>query len=199
MKKVHDLTKIINGIDLDSIIEDCISAIYANGTSNIGVIEKLSYFKFYQPEFFKKHEQTILMKMGLFYKSVTPQSLEDCVFNIYKEQIKSDFYFLEEWELQLKITSLEVCNPNMLMSHEIQALVQRALAALPVQTREVLLRSRYHSQSNKEIAAALGISVKAVEYHITKALRVLRVVLKDYFPFWLLMCSYWLDEMSCWH
>ena len=85
------------------------------------------------------------------------------------------------------------------MSHEIQALVQRALAALPVQTREVLLRSRYHSQSNKEIAAALGISVKAVEYHITKALRVLRVVLKDYFPFWLLMCSYWLDEMSCWH
>ena len=118
---------------------------------------------------------------------------------VLEEQIKSDFYFLEEWELQLKITSLEVCNPNMLMSHEIQALVQRALAALPVQTREVLLRSRYHSQSNKEIAAALGISVKAVEYHITKALRVLRVVLKDYFPFWLLMCSYWLDEMSCWH
>lgn len=118
---------------------------------------------------------------------------------VLEEQIKSDFHFLEEWELQLKITSLEVCNPNMLMSHEIQALVQRALAALPVQTREVLLRSRYHSQSNKEIAAALGISVKAVEYHITKALRVLRVVLKDYFPFWLLMCSYWLDEVSCWH
>ena len=55
---------------------------------------------------------------------------------VLEEQIKSDFYFLEEWELQLKITSLEVCNPNMLMSHEIQALVQRALAALPVQTRK---------------------------------------------------------------
>ena len=82
MKKMHDLTKIINGIDLDGIIEDCISAVYANGTSDISVIEKLSYFKFYQPEFFKKYEQTILMKMGLFYKSITPQSLEDCVFNI---------------------------------------------------------------------------------------------------------------------
>ena len=63
MKKMHDLTKIINGIDLDGIIEDCISAVYANGTSDISVIEKLSYFKFYQPEFFKKYEQTILMKM----------------------------------------------------------------------------------------------------------------------------------------
>ena len=114
-----------------------------------------------------------------------------------EEQAKSDFHSLEEWELQLKITTLEACNPDLLMSHEIQALVQRALAALPAQTREVLLRSRYHSQSNKEIAAALGISVKAVEYHISKALRVLRVVLKDYFPLWLLMCSHWLDEMSC--
>lgn len=114
-----------------------------------------------------------------------------------EEQVKSDFHSLEEWELQLKITTLEACNPDLLMSHEIQALVQRALAALPAQTREVLLRSRYHSQSNKEIAAALGISVKAVEYHISKALRVLRVVLKDYFPLWLLMCSHWLDEMSC--
>ena len=91
MKKMHDLTKIINGIDLDSIIEDCISSVYANGTSDIGVIEKLSYFKLYQPKFFEKYEQTILMKMGLFYKSVTPQSLEDCVFNIYREQIKSDY------------------------------------------------------------------------------------------------------------
>ncbi len=91
MKKLHDLDKIIRGIDLDSIIEECINAIYANGTSDISVIEKISYFKFYQPEFFKKYEQTILMKMGLFYKSVTPQSLEDCVFNIYREQIKSDY------------------------------------------------------------------------------------------------------------
>ena len=37
-------------------------------------------------------------------------------------------------------------------------------------------------QSHKEIAAALGISTKTVEFHITKALKVLRVALKDYFP-----------------
>ena len=91
MKKTHDLNKIINEIDLDSIIEKCISDLYANGSSDVEVIEKISYFKFYQPEFFKKYEQTVLIKMGLFYKTVVPQSLEDCVFNIYKEQIEADY------------------------------------------------------------------------------------------------------------
>ena len=40
MKKTHDLNKIINGIDLDSIIEKCISDLYANGSSDVEVIEK---------------------------------------------------------------------------------------------------------------------------------------------------------------
>lgn len=91
MKKIHDLTKIISGIDLEVIIEDCINSLYANGTSDIDVIEKISYFKFYQPNFFEKYEHTILMKMGLFYKSIVPQSLDDCIFEIYKEQIKADY------------------------------------------------------------------------------------------------------------
>jgi RNA polymerase sigma-70 factor (ECF subfamily) len=36
---------------------------------------------------------------------------------------------------------------------------------------------------NREIAEELNISAKAVEGHITKALKVFRVALKDYLPF----------------
>ena len=36
--------------------------------------------------------------------------------------------------------------------------------------------------TNREIAMELGISEKTVEYHISKALKVLRVALKDYLP-----------------
>lgn len=36
--------------------------------------------------------------------------------------------------------------------------------------------------SNREIAETLNISVKGVEYHISKALKALRVALKDYLP-----------------
>lgn len=103
-----------------------------------------------------------------------------------EEQARDHFQALDKWELQLKISTLEACNPERLLSDEIQGLVQKALRAMPAQTRDILIRSRYQSQSNKEIAAELHISVKAVEYHITKALKILRTVLKDYFPLWLL-------------
>lgn len=103
-----------------------------------------------------------------------------------EQQVKSRCQSLEGWELQLKIDTLEACKPEKLLSDEIQALVKKALDSMSKQTREVLIRSRYQSQSNKAIAAALDISVKAVEYHITKALKILRVVLKDYFLLWLL-------------
>lgn len=103
-----------------------------------------------------------------------------------EKQAKNRFQYLEEWELELKISTLEACDPERLLSDELQKLVQKALQSMSAQTRDILIRSRYQSQSNKEISMELNISVKAVEYHITKALKVLRVVLKDYFPIWLL-------------
>ena len=60
--------------------------------------------------------------------------------------------------------------------------VDKALETLPEQTRDIFIRSRYNNQSHKDIAEALGVSTKTVEFHITKALKVLRVALKDYFP-----------------
>lgn len=86
------------------------------------------------------------------------------------------------WELNLRIATLEACNPEHLFSNEMQAIVENAVKMLPVQTREIFFRSRYNNQSHKEIAEALGVSTKTVEFHITKALKILRVALKDYFP-----------------
>ena len=88
----------------------------------------------------------------------------------------------DTWELNLRIATLEACNPEKLFSDELQSLVDKALETLPEQTRDIFVRSRYNNQSHKEIAVALGISTKTVEFHITKALKVLRVALKDYFP-----------------
>ncbi|MPN35427.1 hypothetical protein SDC9_182925 [bioreactor metagenome] len=56
------------------------------------------------------------------------------------------------------------------------------LAELSPQTRKIFVLSRYENYSNKEIAAELNISVKSIEYHITKALNLFRKNLKDYLP-----------------
>ena len=40
--------------------------------------------------------------------------------------------------------------------------------------------SRYENKTYPEIAAYFSLSVKSVEFHISKALKILKVKLKDY-------------------
>lgn len=55
-----------------------------------------------------------------------------------------------------------------------------ALEKLTERSREIFLLSRRDHLSYKEIADRLGISVKAVEKHMSRSLQVMRHELKDY-------------------
>jgi RNA polymerase sigma-70 factor (ECF subfamily) len=94
---------------------------------------------------------------------------------------------LKEWDLNLQISTLEACNPERLFSNEMRQIVNKAIGELPPQTREIFIKSRYREKSHKEIAEELNLSTKAVEYHITKALKTLRVSLREYSTFLLLL------------
>jgi RNA polymerase sigma-70 factor (ECF subfamily) len=72
-------------------------------------------------------------------------------------------------------------NSDPAEANEIQKLYQQALSQLPTQTREIFLCSREKEMKYSEIAALTGLSVKSVEYHISKALDEFRTALKDYF------------------
>jgi RNA polymerase sigma-70 factor (ECF subfamily) len=85
-------------------------------------------------------------------------------------------------EIDLRISTLESCNPDLLFSDEVRNLFEQSLASLPEQTRLIFTMSRHEDKSNKEIAQYFGITVKGVDYHIAKALKVLRINLKDYLP-----------------
>jgi RNA polymerase sigma factor (sigma-70 family) len=58
--------------------------------------------------------------------------------------------------------------------HDLQGRLILNLEAMPVVRRKVFAMSRLYFMSNKEIASSLSISVKAVEFHITHAIRNLR-------------------------
>lgn len=83
-------------------------------------------------------------------------------------------------ELDLRIATLEDCHPERIFDAEIQAIVEQTLSRLPEQSRRIFMMSRQDENTNKEIAEQLGLSVKSVEYHITKVLKLLRTELKDY-------------------
>ena len=78
---------------------------------------------------------------------------------------------------------MEACDPNEILSEELRAKVKTLLASMSEKTRIAFVRDRLDGKSHKEIAEELGISVKGVEYHITRAVKMLRDNLKDYAPF----------------
>jgi RNA polymerase sigma-70 factor, ECF subfamily len=63
---------------------------------------------------------------------------------------------------------------------ELQKRIQDVINALPTQCRQVFGLSRFEELKYREIAEQLGISVKTVETHMGKALRILRVELAEY-------------------
>ena len=83
-------------------------------------------------------------------------------------------------ELDLRISTLKACEPDQIFNTEIQHIVHKALQEMPEQSRKIFILSRYQNLPNKKIAEQLDISIKTVEANITKALRILRLELKDY-------------------
>ena len=99
-----------------------------------------------------------------------------------EQEILSEIKSQREWELDFQITSLNACDPQEIFSEEVQQLVNRAIESLPDKTKEVFWLSRMEYLTNREISQRLGVTTKAVEFHITKALKVMRRELKDYLP-----------------
>ena len=72
------------------------------------------------------------------------------------------------------------CTEEKIHYNNLKEKVNILVDTLPCQCRRVYKMSREQGLSNKEIASALLISERAVEYHITKALGVLRLNLANY-------------------
>ncbi|MDR2389512.1 MAG: RNA polymerase sigma-70 factor [Tannerellaceae bacterium] len=99
-----------------------------------------------------------------------------------REEVAEKLRNHAQWELQTRISTLKACDPEELFASEITETVRKTLEGLSEQTRRIFLLSRYENKSYKEIAGECGISVKGVEFHVSKALKILRQSLTDYFP-----------------
>lgn len=82
-------------------------------------------------------------------------------------------------EMQFNYEALERLG-NYLQFEELRNKIEAAVEMLPAEIRETFRLSRFEELSYREIADRHGISIKTVEARISKALRILRVELKDY-------------------
>lgn len=65
-------------------------------------------------------------------------------------------------------------------AREIQQIVERVIASLPPQCRTAFLLRWRDGLKHREIAEHMGLSIKTVEMHLTRALRTLRERLKEH-------------------
>jgi RNA polymerase sigma-70 factor (family 1) len=92
------------------------------------------------------------------------------VIDYYKEKVFSELENLES-----------VPAPDYpVFLDELEAAMQAAIFKLPEKTRQIFLLSRFENNTARQISMQLHIPERTVEYHITQALRALRIMLKEY-------------------
>lgn len=98
--------------------------------------------------------------------------------NKVKNKFKNDLLNHKERELNIEVLNSIQFDPLELT--ELERIIQESISYLPPKTREVFIKKRFENKKNAEIAEELGVSLKAVEAHMTKALKILKTRLSDY-------------------
>lgn len=87
--------------------------------------------------------------------------VETYSLNALKETKGESLYIIDFWD----------SSDKTLLYHELENILNAVIDSLSERCRQVFLMSRQNKMTNSEIANKLGISVKTVEKHITRALK----------------------------
>lgn len=123
--------------------------------------------------------------VSLWEKRATLQieSLENYLFIAVKYKVINYVESLmvrQAGQKQLAGNTTDESTEATIMINDLHAAIQQALTQLPAKTREVFTMIRFEKYSVREIARHMNLTEKAVEYHITQSLKLMRVSLKDY-------------------
>lgn len=101
--------------------------------------------------------------------------IASCVkYQILARLARQRKYAVFEQELRLAIAEEVSLTENWMDYETTRRQIEQTVLGLPEKCQLVFRLSREEDRSQKEIAEALGISVKTVEAHISKALKVIR-------------------------
>lgn len=142
----------------------------------------LATFKTNSKEVAEEIVQELFVRLWERRKMLEINNVESYLFTALKYQIISHLRQIIANRNVIEITENEarIDTEDFLTVETIQTAIETGIYQLPDKTQAVFRLSRFEEKSHKEIALALDLSEKSVEYHITQALKFLRVYLKDY-------------------
>jgi RNA polymerase sigma-70 factor (ECF subfamily) len=132
-----------------------------------------------QTTFLSVWEKRTSLNIKTSPKSYLYAMVRNACLNVIKHEKIKQRYVGEE--LALADQGYESVSQTI-SSNELETRIQTAIEVLPEQCRLVFKLSRFEELKYSEIAEQLDISVKTVENHMGKALKIMREQLKDYLP-----------------
>ncbi|WP_020600157.1 RNA polymerase sigma-70 factor [Spirosoma panaciterrae] len=120
-----------------------------------------------------KRQQTTIQHLS----SYLVVSIKHLSTNYIKSKITQRRY--QEYLILHELHQAELTDETVQFS-DLSKAVEEVMKKLPEKTCEVFKLSRFENQPVKSIARQLNLSEKAVEYHITKSLKVLQEQLRIY-------------------
>ena len=115
--------------------------------------------------------------------------LYTCVKNKCLNYIESKLIEKKHWDYyKTFIPVADETTERSVAFNELLEAIDRGVEGLPKKTRKVFQLNRLEGKSVPEIANVLNLSEKAIEYHITRSLKQLRLHLKDFMLALLLIC-----------
>ncbi len=109
---------------------------------------------------------------AFLYKSV----YHACLNKIKQQKVRS------KYAENVELTGDVGTHYEKLIEKELRQKVDEAIDLLPEQCARIFKMSRFEQLKYQEIADQLGLSVKTIENQMGKALKILRVQLKEYMP-----------------
>lgn len=104
-----------------------------------------------------------------------------------KHQTKSEEYFTNiSFENIAFEEPLDEIGERSLVMEDFSQKIEEVVSQLPEQQQKAFRLKRLEGHKTKEVAEIMGLSVKTVEMHLSKAIFNLRQKLKDYLPSFLL-------------
>ena len=155
--------------------------------------------KFVQDEVARDIVQDVFTKLWSDRKISIKHSLNSFLFTMVrnyclqyleKQKVRNKYIESTKQKLQEEELLFYMSEKTSLIEKDLEKKLNEVLESLPERCRLIFIMSRFKIKKNKEIAEELGISIKAVEKQITKALAIIRTDMKDYMPLLLFLSSH---------